>query len=293
MSAKKHVNDFVADPVTFLRARTKDGTPMGPADVDPSSKPGYLGGKAEGKATLKIRAKRLAQLQELLYANGMSEKGAGHSVLLVLQGMDTAGKGGIMRHVVGSMDPQGVEDAAFKRPTEEELAHDFLWRIRKHAPENGYLSVFDRSHYEDVLIHRVRGLSPLPEVERRYGAIRAFERELIENGTRIIKVMLRISKDEQEDRLAERLDRPDKYWKYNPGDVDERAYWDDYMEAYRIAIAETDTDEAPWFIVPSDRKWYARLAVQELLISTMESMELTWPPPTFDVNAEKKRLAAS
>lgn len=297
MSAEKHVMDLQGDPRALLRARSPEGVPLGPAEVDPDTKPGYLGGKAEGKATLEARAERLSQLQELLYANGVAGTvdagGHGRSVLLVVQAMDTAGKGGIMRHVVGAMDPQGVEDAAFKSPTEEERRHHFLWRLRPHVPQDGFVGVWDRSHYEDVLIHRVRGLTPLPEIERRYAEIRDFEQELADRGTRVLKVMLHLSKDEQQERLAERLDRPDKHWKYNPSDVDERAYWDEYMEAYRIAIAETDTEHAPWFIIPANRKWYSRIAVQELLIAALEDLDLDWPPADFDVSAEKRRLAAS
>ena len=293
MSAKRLVMDPPQNPSVLLRARTQDGSPRGPQDVDPDTKPGYGGGKAEGQATLAARAGHLAELQELLYANGRAEKGVDRSLLLVVQAMDTAGKGGILRHVAGAMDPQGVRDVAFKKPTAEELEHDFLWRIRKHVPEPGMVGVFDRSHYEDVLVHRVRELTPLPEIEQRYQAIRAFEQELVDAGTRIIKVMLHLSKDEQKERLAERLDRPDKHWKYNTGDVDERAYWDDYMEAYRIAIAETDTDQAPWYIVPANRKWYSRLAVQELLIEALEDMDLQWPTADFDVEGEKRRLASS
>jgi PPK2 family polyphosphate:nucleotide phosphotransferase len=293
VSAKKHVMDFEGPPWELLRARTRDGVIKGPADIHPDSKPGYLGGRAEGEATLAIRAERLSQLQELLYANGVSGNGKGASVLLVVQAMDTAGKGGIMRNVAGAMDPQGVETAAFKAPTEEERSHHFLWRVRKHLPDPGFVAVFDRSHYEDVLIHRVRQLTSLHTIERRYEEIRRFERDLAERNTRIVKVMLHITKEEQQDRLAERLDRPDKFWKYAPGDVDERAHWDEYMDAYRVAIEETDADHAPWFIVPANRKWYSRIAVQELLITALESLELQWPPADFDVALEKRRLAES
>lgn len=293
MSAKRLVMDPPQNASALLRARTADGALLGPQDVDPDTKPGYGGGKAEGQATLAARATQLADLQELLYANGRAETGQDHSLLLVVQAMDTAGKGGILRHVAGAMDPQGVRDVAFKKPTAEELEHDFLWRIRQHVPEPGMVGVFDRSHYEDVLVHRVRELTPLPEIEQRYQAIRDFEQELADAGTRIIKVMLHISQDEQKQRLAERLERPEKHWKYNPGDVDERALWDEYMEAYRIAIAETDADHAPWYIVPANRKWYSRMAVQELLIEALSAMDLSWPVADFDVEAEKKRLAAS
>ena len=277
-----------------LRARAADGAVPPLADVDPHATPGFDGDKADGKAALATRSEELTRLQELLFAQSTRADAAGPapSVLLVVQAMDTAGKGGIMRHVVGAMDPQGVDVAAFKAPTQEERAHDFLWRIRPHLPEPGFLAVFDRSHYEDVLVHRVRGLSPLATVEERYGLIRAFEEEITAGGTRIVKVMLHISKEEQRERLEARLDEPEKHWKFNPGDVDERAHWDAYMDAYRIAMERTDTETAPWFVVPADRKWYARLAVQELLIETLQGLELTWPEADFDVEERRRRLAA-
>ncbi|WP_248124061.1 PPK2 family polyphosphate kinase [Micrococcus lacusdianchii] len=287
---------FDAPARRVLRARRPDGAPVGPADVDPRSTPGFTGGKAEGKAALAARADRLAALQELLYARSTREAADGApapSVLLVVQAMDTAGKGGIMRHVIGQMDPQGVDLTAFKAPTDEERAHDFLWRIRPHVPGPGRIAVFDRSHYEDVLIQRVRGFAPAEEIERRYGAIRDFEAELAAAGTRVVKVMLHISADEQKARLAERLARPDKHWKFNPGDIDERARWDEYQEVYRIALLRTDVTDAPWFVVPADRKWYARLAVQQLLIETLEGLELEWPEADFDVEEQQARLAAS
>ena len=214
-------------------------------------------------------------------------------MLLVLQGMDTAGKGGIVRHVIGAVDPQGVSLAAFKKPTPEELAHDFLWRVEKRVPEPGFIGVFDRSHYEDVLIGRVRHLADDAEIERRYGAINAFEKGLVDRGIRIVKVMLHISSDEQKARLAERLDRPDKYWKYNPADVDERALWPQYMDAYQTVFDRTSTPDAPWFVVPADRKWYARLAVQALLLDALEDIDPQWPAADFDVAVEKRRLAAT
>ena len=180
-------------------------------------------------------------------------------MLLVVQGMDTSGKGGIMRHVVGAVDPQGVHVHSFKAPTEEERAHDFLWRIEQALPAPGIIGVFDRSHYEDVLIARVRTLGPGRVVEARYEQINEFERRLAEQGTTVVKVMLHVSDEEQKERLAERLDRPDKYWKYNPGDVDERLLWDAYQEAYQVALTRCSTRAAPWYVVPADRKWYARL----------------------------------
>lgn len=262
------------------------------ADVDPRSTPGYDGDKDAGKTDLDAGREPLEDLQERLFAQSVAGTATG-SVLLVLQAMDTAGKGGIVRHVVGAVDPQGVELASFKKPTAEELSHDFLWRIEKRLPDAGRIGVFDRSHYEDVLIGRVRSLAPAAEIERRYGAIVAFEAQAAEMGIRVVKVMLHISKDEQRARLAERLDRPEKHWKYNPGDVDERQRWDDYMEAYQIAIERTSTPIAPWHVVPADRKWYARLAVQRLLIGALADIDPRWPTADYDVETEKRRLAAS
>jgi len=261
------------------------------AAIDTSATPGFDGDKAAGEIALAEGADQLASLQEQLFA--ASRLGDTRSVLLVLQAMDTAGKGGIVKHVVGSVDPQGIQLAAFKRPTPEEEAHDFLWRIRKRVPTAGMIGVFDRSHYESVLIHRVRGLSTLREVDARYPQIVAFEEELAAAGTTVVKVMLHISRDEQKARLGERLERPDKHWKYNPGDIDERAHWDGYMDAYRLAIEKTSTDSAPWYVIPADRKWYARLAVQSLLIDALRGFNLEWPPADFDVDVEKARLAAS
>ncbi|MDQ0735651.1 polyphosphate kinase 2 family protein [Arthrobacter agilis] len=277
--------------MTEMRRLLLAGPDFSLASVDPDSTPGFDGGKAQGKAALADGAEALSSLQEKLFAE--SRAGSEIAVLLVLQGMDTSGKGGIVRHVMGLVDPQGVQHHAFKAPTDEEQQHDFLWRVRRQLPAAGLIGVFDRSHYEDVLIHRVRGLSPAAEVEQRYAAIQEFEGEVTASGTRVLKVMLHIGKDEQKARLAERLDRKDKYWKYNPGDVDERAYWDQYQEAYQVAIERTSTADAPWYAVPADRKWYARLAVQHLLTATLEDMQLSWPRAAFDVEAEKRRLAAS
>lgn len=260
-------------------------------EVDTRSTPGFEGGKKEGRALLAECAGELADWQERLYAE--SRHGGTRSLLLVLQAMDTAGKGGIVRHVAGAFDPKGVSVASFGVPTPEEREHDFLWRIRKRLPAPGVVGVFDRSHYEDVLVHRVRELTPLEEIEERYGLINEFEREVVAGGTQIVKVMLHISPEEQRERLAERLDRPDKHWKYNPSDVDERMLWPKYQEAYQLAIERTSTDHAPWFVVPADRKWYSRIAVQRLLLDTLERMNPQWPPADFDVEAEKARLAAS
>jgi PPK2 family polyphosphate:nucleotide phosphotransferase len=261
------------------------------ADVDPGSSPGFDGGKKAGEAALADGADELADLQERLFASSLY--GGDRSILLVLQAMDTAGKGGIVGHVVGQVNPQGVRAFGFKSPTEEEKSHDFLWRVRKQLPPPGYLGVFDRSHYEDVLIHRVRGFSTPEQIEERYGVINDFETELAAGGTSIVKVMLHISSAEQKKRLTARLDRPEKQWKYNPGDVDERQRWNAYQEAYQLAFDRTSTTDAPWWVVPADHKWYARLAVQRLLLDSLRSMSLEWPAPEYDVESEKVRLAAT
>lgn len=270
--------------------RVGDGFRLG--DVDPRSTPGHTGSKDHGAQDLATGAAELDEYQERLYAESRSDATRSR-VLLVLQAMDSAGKGGIIRHVVGSVDPQGVSLTAFKKPTPEELRHDFLWRVEQRVPQPGFIGVFDRSQYEDVLIGRVRELAPADEIERRYGAINDFEKRLTDDGTRVVKVMLHISREEQKARLGERLERPDKYWKYNPGDVDERQLWPAYMDAYQTVFDRTSTDAAPWYVVPADRKWYARLAVQALLLETLEDIDPQWPAATFDVAAEKARLAAS
>lgn len=261
------------------------------AALDPRATPGFDGDKARAEALMPFFADRVSELQERLFAE--AKGGGGRSLLLIVQGMDTAGKGGIMRHVVGAVDPQGVTITAFKAPTAEELSHSFLWRIRRALPEPGQIGVFDRSQYEDVLIARVRELAPPAEIGRRYGQINRFEAATVAAGTTIVKVMLHISADEQKQRLAERLERPDKYWKYNPGDVDERQRWEDYMAAYQIAIDRCSTEAVPWFVVPADRKWYARLAVMNLVLEHLAAMAPQWPPADFDVEAEKARLADS
>lgn len=261
------------------------------AEVDTSSTPGFEGDHDDGEQELDRNHDELGELQERLFAE--SRFGGARKVLLVLQAMDTAGKGGIVRHVIGGVDPQGVMIHAFKAPTQEEKQHDFLWRVRRQLPPPGIIGVFDRSHYEDVLIHRVQGLSTPEVIEERYGLITDFENELVADGTTLIKVMLHISASEQKERLQERLDRPDKNWKYNPGDLAQRARWDDYQEAYQIALARTTTDFAPWFVVPADHKWYARVAVQRLLLTALRRLDPQWPAADYDVEAEKRRLAAS
>ncbi len=236
-------------------------------------------------------AKELTQAQERLFAQG--RVGGTAAVLLVLQGMDTSGKGGITRHVISLVDPQGVRLTAFKAPTASERAHSFLWRIRRALPDPGYLGVFDRSHYEDVLIVRVHNLVPQAQWAARYDKINDFEQKVADSGTVIVKVLLQISREEQYQRLAQRLDRPDKYWKYNPGDVTEREFWDDYQEAYQAALENCNTPWAPWHVVPADRKWYARWAVTQLLRAALNELDPQWPAANFDLAAERTRLAAT
>jgi PPK2 family polyphosphate:nucleotide phosphotransferase len=261
------------------------------AEVSPRSTPGFDGSKEDAEPVMADLQKRLADLQERLFAE--SRGGGTRSVLLVIQGMDTSGKGGIMRHVVGAVDPQGVDITSFKAPSAEERRHPFLWRIRRALPRAGQIGVFDRSHYEDVLIVRVHDLVPPAQWARRYAQINRFENTVVDAGTTVVKVMLHISAEEQKARLEERLERGDKYWKYNPGDLDERAHWVDYMEAYQVALERCSTAVAPWHVVPADRKWYARLAVTNLLVEALETMDPQWPAADFDVEAERERLALS
>ena len=260
------------------------------ADIDTSATPGFKGKKADSVELQTERNERFAELQEMLYANSRSGD-TNRSVLLVLQGMDTAGKGGIVKHVVGAANPQGIRYTLFGVPTEEERKHHYLWRIRRALPPAGHIGVFDRSHYEDVLVVRVHDIVP-PEVwGKRYDEINRFEKKLVDSGTTIIKVAMFISLEEQKQRLSERLERPDKFWKYNPNDVDERLLWPKYQEAYQAMLEKTSTGYAPWHVVPCDRKWYSRLAILELLIEALEQLDLSWPPADFDIKAEKKRLA--
>ena len=278
---------WATDPDELLKVGKRFRLDERPTD----GTPGFDGDKAAGEKALAEGAGILAELQERLFAAGVA--GDSRSVLLVLQAMDTAGKGGIVTHVIGQMNPDGVRYSGFKKPTEEELAHDFLWRVWRQVPAAGQVGVFDRSHYEDVLIGRVRQLARPEEIERRYDAINAFEKELTAGGTTVVKVMLHLGKDEQKARLADRLERPDKHWKYNPGDVDERLLWDQYQAAYQLVFERTSTPDAPWFVVPADRKWYARLAVQHLLVHALEDLDLDWPVPDYDIEVEKARLAGS
>jgi PPK2 family polyphosphate:nucleotide phosphotransferase len=259
--------------------------------IDTRATPGFTGsGKADATTAICHLRPRLADMQEELYAEGHT--GGQHSVLLVLQGMDTAGKGGTVKHVLGLMDPMGMQYHAFKQPTIKEREHHFLWRVKRRLPPPGIIGVFDRSHYEDVVVVRVHGLVP-PEIwSGRYSIINRFEAKLVASGARVIKCFLHISKEEQLKRLLARLDDPSKHWKYDPGDVDERAYWDDYQQAYSDALIQCNTEAAPWYAVPADRKWYRNWAVTKILTEQLGEMALTWPTPQgWDVEKERARLA--
>jgi len=258
--------------------------------LDPGSTPGFTGDKDDAEEYLEDRGEVLSELQERLFAEGRA--GGERAVLLVLQGLDTSGKGGIVRHVMGLVDPQGVALRSFGVPTAEERGHHYLWRIRNALPAAGRIGVFDRSHYEDVLVVRVDELVPRTVWERRYDEINAFEGELVTDGLTIVKVALVISPDEQAERLRERIERPDKHWKYNPSDLDVRAKWAAYREAYQAVFDRTSTEAAPWYAVPADNKWYARLAVAELLARALEGLDLGWPEKDFDTATELARLAA-
>jgi PPK2 family polyphosphate:nucleotide phosphotransferase len=270
--------------------------PPGPVDLaalDPAGSPGFSGKKADAPAATEALAPELGDLQERLYAAGRAGEDRAPKILVVLQGMDTSGKGGAIRHAIGLVDPQGVRIKAFKAPTEEERSQHYLARIEREVPGPGMIGIFDRSHYEDVLVVRVNGLVPEPVWRARYDEINEFEQRLVEDGTVLVKCFLHISADEQRDRLLARLDDPTKHWKYNPGDVDVRARWADYQAAYAEALQRCSTPQAPWYVVPADRKWYRNWAVASLLVEHLRALDLKWPVADFDVEVEKARVAAS
>jgi PPK2 family polyphosphate:nucleotide phosphotransferase len=218
----------------------------------------------------------LEELQEMLYAEHK------HKVLIVLQAMDTGGKDGTIRHVFEGVNPQGVRVAGFKKPTPEELDHDFLWRVHKQVPGKGEVVIFNRSHYEDVLVVRVHNLAPQEVWSKRYDHINDFERMLVDEGTTILKFFLHIDLDEQKERLQARLDEPNKRWKFNPEDLEERKLWPQYVKAYEDAISKTSTDWAPWYIVPANRKWYRNLVVGTVIIETLKDLDMRYPEAEFD-----------
>ncbi|WP_329173758.1 polyphosphate kinase 2 family protein [Streptomyces sp. NBC_01477] len=258
------------------------------ADFDTRATPGDPGGKAMAKAETAQVRQQLAELQERLFAQSTS--GDPRCLLLVLQGMDTSGKGGTVKHVASGLNPTGVRVKAFKTPTDEELSHPFLWRIRKALPAPGEIGVFDRSHYEDVLITRVHDLVPRATWSRRYGVINRFEQSLADDGVTVVKIFLHIGYQEQKERLVARLDNPAKHWKFNDGDIAERARWPAYQEAYEAALDRCSTDSAPWYLVPADRKWYRNWAVAKLLLEHLELIGPEYPKAGFDVAASRAAL---
>ena len=240
---------------------------------------GDIDSKSDGKKILKKNAERLAELQYLLYAENK------HTVLTILQGMDAGGKDGAIRHVMTACNPQGVKVTSFKTPTAEELEHDYLWRIHKAMPRRGEIGIFNRSHYEDVLIVRVHDLVPKRVWKKRYRQINDFERTLTECGVTIVKFFLHIGKDEQKERLQDRLDEPDKHWKVNPADYEERKRWPEYQAAYEDALSKCSTRWAPWYVIPADHKWFRNVAISEILIETLEGLDMAFPKPQFDVSS--------
>jgi PPK2 family polyphosphate:nucleotide phosphotransferase len=265
-----------------LRAELSDGR-FRMADVDPDSTPG-LKKRKRAKKQLEAAGANLFSFQERLFAENK------RSVLIVLQAMDTAGKDGTITHVIGDLNPQGVQITTFKAPTPEEKRHSFLWRIRRALPHPGLIGIFNRSHYEDVLIARVHALAGLKVIERRYDLINQFEKKLVRSGTTVIKFCLHISYGEQRTRLLERLSDPDKHWKFHESDLNERAYWDDYQSAYGIAISRCSTQWAPWYVIPANDKDYRNWAVSKILTETLEEMDPKYPRPKLDIPRLVKRL---
>ncbi|THA41116.1 polyphosphate kinase 2 family protein [Streptomyces sp. A1547] len=255
---------------------------------DPAATPGGPAGKAAGLAATAQLAGPLASLQERLYA--ASTAGDRRRVLLVLQGTDTSGKGGTVKHVIGFFNPAGCRIRAFKAPTPEEHSHPFLWRIKQALPLPGEIGIFDRSHYEDVLVARVRELVSRSELNRRYAQINRFEESLAQDGVTVVKVLLHIGFEEQRKRLLERLDNPDKHWKFSRADIDERGLWSEYRHAYELALERCSADTAPWYVVPADRKWYRNWAVSKLLLEHLEEIGPRYPAADFDVEACRARL---
>ncbi|MFD1660690.1 PPK2 family polyphosphate kinase [Streptomyces caeni] len=255
---------------------------------DARATPGRPGGKSAGRAATARLGKDLAGLQERLWAAATA--GDRRRMLLVLQGMDTSGKGGAVKHVIGLFNPAGCRIHAFKAPTPEERRHDFLWRVEKALPQPGEIGIFDRSHYEDVLIAKVRSLAPRDEIESRYDRINAFEEALADDGVTLVKCFLHISYDEQRRRLLRRLDRPDKRWKFDPRDIEERALWPVYRQAYETALTRCATPAAPWYLVPADHKWYRNWAVAGLLLEHLRELDPRYPEADLDVAECRARL---
>ena len=258
------------------RYRHKPGKKLKLSDQDTSEK--VLAeelGKEESYPFFDELCDELQQLQKMLYAQGK------HRVLVVMQAMDTGGKDGCIKNVFSRVDPQGLDVVSFKAPNKEELSHDFLWRIHQHVPKDGCLTVFNRSHYEDIIAVRVKEIFPEKVWKKRYDHVVNFEQMLADEGTTIVKIFLNISKEEQQTRLQARLDTPDKHWKFNPDDLKDRALWNDFMETYEDVIEKTSTDDSPWYVIPSDRKWYRNLCVARIMVDTLKGLNMSYPEPTW------------
>ncbi len=260
------------------RYRVKPNGEFRLAEVDPSERLTHEEGKSLGNEYLEELTLRLRELQELLYAQGK------HRLLVVLQAMDSGGKDGVIRHVFRSVNPQGVKVTSFKVPSSRERAHDYLWRVHRETPATGEIRIFNRSHYEDVLVVRVHDLVPASVWERRYDHIRDFERMLADEGTTILKFFLHISREEQAERLQSRLDTPHKRWKFSAADLEERKHWDAYQEAFEVALNRTSTERAPWYVIPANSKWYRNLVTARILVETLEGLEMTYPEPEGDLS---------
>jgi PPK2 family polyphosphate:nucleotide phosphotransferase len=250
------------------------------SDCDPDAT-GKFKDKDEADAVLLKHRQKLFELQELLYAD------ASRALLVVLQGMDSAGKDGTIRHIFTGVNPQGCQVTGFKQPTPEELSHDFLWRVHRTVPARGMIGIFNRSHYEDVLVVRVHGRLSMREVSARFDEINSFEDMLARNGTVILKFFLHISRDEQKKRLEERLDEPNKHWKVSPSDLKERKYWDAYVRAYQDVFRHCSAKHAPWYIIPANKKWYRNVTISRILIDTLSDLKLKYPKPKFDISRLK------
>lgn len=272
----------------LLRIEPGSG-PVSLAAIDPRSTPGTDLDKGDAKDQLPEMGEIVADLQERLYAGGRT--GDRRRLVLVLQGMDTSGKGGVVKHVASQMNPAGLRITGFGPPTEAERKHPFLWRVEQALPAPGLLAIFDRSHYEDVLIVRVHDLVPERDWSKRYDQINAWEAEQVEAGVTLVKVMLHISPQEQRERLLARLDDPTKHWKTNPGDIDERGFWNTYQRAYEVVLQRCSTPAAPWYVVPADRKWYRNWALSHLLLEALQAMDLQWPHPELDLDGMRAALS--
>ena len=257
-------------------------------DIDAGSKPGFDGDQEAGERFIADSSSEIANYQRLMYANGIH--GDTHRVLIVLQGMDASGKGGIVRHVFSQVDPMGIHYHGFGKPSEEDLAHDYLWRIRRELPSNGWISIFDRSQYEDIVMPRITGSLPEETWCARYGQINDFEAELAGSGCAIIKIFLVSSRQAQRQHFLRRLDDPTRYWKFDPSDLEARDRWDDYMAAWQEVFERTSTSIAPWYLIPADKRWYSRMVVSELLRTTMKNFNQTWPPLDADRDEALARL---